>query len=178
EPALDPIPEKVWQLLKPGAPFLCSLYHRICLTEILLLAPFLVPRRALRRLEGVTHLPVDRFEVVLRSSRPSTVRRLFAPRFSFEGSWGIPCIVPPNYLASIVRLAGVLRPAWEDLDVRLNSRWPFRDLGSHTGYLFRARGELRAVWKNLESEDSWSSVVVLEPRRDKQKNELDVVGDV
>ncbi|TLZ85381.1 MAG: class I SAM-dependent methyltransferase [Methanobacteriota archaeon] len=140
EPALDPIPEKVWQLLKPGAPFLCSLYNRICLTEILLLAPFLVPRRALRRLEGVTHLPVDRFEVVLRSSRPSTVRRLFAPRFSFEGSWGIPCIVPPNYLASIVRLAGVLRPAWEDLDVRLNSRWPFRDFGSHTGYLFRARG--------------------------------------
>ncbi len=141
EPSLDLVPEKVWTLLRSGAPFLCSLYNRVCLSELLLLAPFLVPRRALRRLEGVTRLPVDEFEVVLKSTRPSQVRTIFGQRFQYMKSWGIPAIIPPNYLASIVRLAGSLRIPWENLDGRVNSRWPFRSLGSHVAYLFRARPE-------------------------------------
>jgi len=38
-------------------------------------------------------------------------------------------------------LAGSLRIPWENLDGRVNSRWPFRSLGSHVAYLFRARPE-------------------------------------
>ena len=92
-------------------------------------------------LEGVTRLPVDEFEVVLKSTRPSQVRTIFGQRFQYMKSWGIPAIIPPNYLASIVRLAGSLRIPWENLDGRVNSRWPFRSLGSHVAYLFRARPE-------------------------------------
>jgi SAM-dependent methyltransferase len=138
EPSLDSIPAKVRTLLKPGAPFLCSIYNRLCLSEILLLAPFLVPRRAFRRLEGQTRLPVDQFEVVIRSYTAAEVLSLFEPSFEFVRAWGIPCIVPPNYLSVILQNAGPFRSPWEEWDLRLNGRWPFRYLGSHTAYLFRA----------------------------------------
>jgi SAM-dependent methyltransferase len=139
EPTLAGLPETIWNLLRPGAPFLCSLYNRLCLTEILLGAPFLVPRRALRRLEGATRIPVDRYHVVVQSSTPAEVRRTFEGYFALEGTWAIPAIVPPNYLDRLLQLAAPLRQRWEDLDLRLNGKWPFRHLGSHTAYLFRAR---------------------------------------
>jgi SAM-dependent methyltransferase len=139
EPSLEPIPEKVWSVLMPGSPFLCSIYNRLCLAEVLLFAPFLVPRRAFRRLEGKTVLPVDRFQVVVRSYTRTEVVSQFEPRFILERAWAIPCVVPPNYLSILLERAGPLRPAWEALDLHLNGRWPFRHLGSHTAYLFRAR---------------------------------------
>ena len=141
ERSLDRIPDTVRSLLQPRSPFLCSLYNRLCLTEILLMAPLIVPRRALKRLEGATPLPVDRFEVIIRSSTPSMVRRTFDPAFVLEACWGIPAIVPPNYLGRLLLLSGSFRPAWEELDLRINGRWPFKHLGSHTAYLFRSRPE-------------------------------------
>lgn len=138
ESDLAAVPGQVWSLLKPGAPFLCSIFNRICMSEIVLLAPLLVPRRALRRLEGWTELPVDRHSVVVKSYTPGQVRRIFTPRFSLCGVWAIPAIIPPHYLHLLVRLSGPLRPSWEGLDRRLNHRWPFQYLGSHTCYQFRA----------------------------------------
>jgi len=138
EPDLSIVPEQVWTLLRRGAPFLCSIFNRVCVSEIVLLAPFLVPRRALRRLEGWTELPVDRYSVVVKSYTPKQVRRLFAPRFSLRDVWAIPAIIPPHYLHAVFSLSGPLRPAWERFDRRLNSRWPFRYLGSHTCYRFQA----------------------------------------
>jgi SAM-dependent methyltransferase len=137
EPDLRGIPEQVWSLLRPGAPFLCSIFNRICLSEIVLMAPFLVPRRALRRLEGWTELPVDRHSVVVRSYTPRQIRRIFASRFSLSGVWAIPAIIPPHYLHLLVRLSGPLQHSWENFDLKLNHRWPFRNLGSHTCYEFR-----------------------------------------
>jgi ubiquinone/menaquinone biosynthesis C-methylase UbiE len=140
EPDLSIVPEQVWKLLKPGSHFLCSIFNRVCISELVLLAPFLVPRRALRRLEGWTHLPVDTQSVVVKSYTPGQVRRIFARRFSLCDIWAIPAIIPPHYLHLVVRLSGPLRTAWEELDVRLNHRWPFRYLGSHTCYDFQAIG--------------------------------------
>lgn len=139
EPDLTSVPGQVWQLLKPGARFLCSIFNRFCLTELMLLAPFLVPRRGLRRLEGIMMMPVDRFEVPVKSYSVTHVKRLFAPHFTQERVWAILAIMPPNYLQALVKLSGGFRPIWEELDLRLGSRWPFKFLGSHTAYLFGAR---------------------------------------
>lgn len=139
EPDLAVVRERVWSLLKPGAPFVCSIYNRSCLMEWILLAPVLVPRRGLSRLEGATFLPVDRMHVKIRSYLPSEVRRLFSPRFSTVGTWGIPALIPPNYLHRLVERSGSFRPSWEALDRRVNGRWPFRSLGSHTAFLFRSQ---------------------------------------
>lgn len=139
EPDLTPVRNLVWELLRPGSPFVCSIYNRSCLMEWLTLAPFLVPRRGLSRLEGETSLPVDRTHVRIRSYLASEVRRTFDSRFSFVRTWGIPAVIPPNYLHILLDRAGSFRRPWEELDLRLNSRWPFKYLGSHTAYLFRAR---------------------------------------
>lgn len=136
DPQLALIPGQVWELLKPSSPFLCSIYNRLCLMEVVLFGPILIPRRGLRRLEGEAILPVDEFQVTVRSYFPSEVTRLFAPRFSLTRTWGIPAILPPHYLQILVRLSGGLRPAWEALDLKLNGKWPFRVLGSHTAYMF------------------------------------------
>lgn len=138
EPDLAPVRERVWELLKPRAPFVCSIYNRACLMEWVLLAPFLVPRRGFTRLEGVTSIPVDRMRVNIRSYRPSEVRRIFSPRFALVAVRGIPAVIPPNYLHRLVELSGSFRPAWERLDRRVNGLWPFRYLGSHTGFCFEA----------------------------------------
>lgn len=134
ERELTSVRDFCWRLLKPGSPFVCSIYNRICLMELLLLAPFLVPRRALTRLEGVTVLPVDQEHVRIRSYRPSEVVRIFSSQFSLKGIWAIPAVIPPNYLHRVVDLAGGFRSAWEDLDSRLYGRWPFKYLGSHSAF--------------------------------------------
>src|SRR2546427_10107572 len=131
EPDLSVVPEQVWKLLKPGSPFVCSIFNRLCVSEVLLLAPVLVPRRALRRLAGWMELPVDRHRVIVKSYTPKQVRKIFAPRFSLRDVWAIPAIIPPHYLDLVVRLSGPLRPSWESLDLRVNNRWPFKYTGSH-----------------------------------------------
>ena|SRR2546422_50878 len=139
EPGLGTIPEDVWTLLRPGAPFLCSIFNRLCLTELLTGAPFLVPRRGLGRLVGTVNLSVDQLAVRARSYAAREVLDAFSARFELEGMWGVPAIIPPHYLHRLLKASGGLQTAWEDLDRRANSRWPFRLLGSHTAWLFASR---------------------------------------
>jgi len=138
EPDLSVVPKQIWNLLNPGSPFLCSIFNRFCLSEVLLLAPFFLPRRALHRLEGWTELSVDKHYLIVKSYTPDQIRRIFAPRFALRDFWAIPAIIPPHYLHLLVSLSGPLLPAWQRADRRLNHRWPFRYLGSHTCYLFQA----------------------------------------
>lgn len=128
----------LWRLLKPGSPFFCTLFNRVCASEIVLCAPLLLPRRALRRLEGETRLPVDRHAVRLKSYSPREVHNLFSRDFVRKNVWGIPAIMPPHYLHLLVRWSGGLRPAWERLDKQVNHKWPLKYLGSHTAYLFES----------------------------------------
>ncbi len=139
EPDLAVVPERVWELLKPGSPFFCSIFNRVCASEIVLLAPMLFPRRALSRLEGRMELPVDRHRVVIRSYTPNQIRKMFSPLFSLRDIWAIPAIIPPHYMHRILRWSGPLRSAWEEADIRVNHRWPLKVLGSHTAYLFTCR---------------------------------------
>jgi len=139
EPSLGTIPENIWTLLRPGAPFFCSIFNRLCLAELLTGAPFFLPRRGFGRLSGMVTLSVDRLAVHARAYATREVLNAFRPRFELAGMWGVPAVIPPHYLHQLLAASGGLRPAWEDLDRRLNSRWPFRLLGSHTGWLFVSR---------------------------------------
>ena len=139
EPSLGTIPEDVWTLLRPGAPFSCSIFNRLCLTELVTGAPFLVPRRGLGRLMGTVNLSVDQLAVRARAYSTREVLDAFSPRFELSGMWGVPAIIPPHYLDRLLTASGGLQPVWEGLDRRANSRWPFRLLGSHTAWLFVAR---------------------------------------
>ena len=139
EPSLGTIPEDVWSLLRPGAPFFCSIFNRICHAELLTGAPFLVPRRGFGRLVGIVDLSVNQLAVRARAYAAKEVRDAFRRRFEVAGVWGLPAIIPPHYLHRLLSASGGLRSAWEDLDRHVNSRWPFRLLGSHTGWLFTSR---------------------------------------
>lgn len=138
EPDLVPVAHSLVRLIEPGGPFVCSIYNRYCLSELVLLAPFLIPRRALRRLLRETRLPVDRYRISLWSYSATEVEAAFAPHFTLEGTAGLPAILPPNYLHRLVEALGGLRHRLEELDARVSERWPFNRLGSHTAYRFRA----------------------------------------
>jgi len=139
EPSLGAVPEDLWTLLRPGAPFFCSILNRLCLMELVTGAPILVPRRGFGRLCGVVNLSVDQLAVHARAYAAREVLDAFRHRFELGGIWGIPAIIPPHYLHRLLAASGGLRTALEDLDRRVNSRWPFRLLGSHTGWLFVSR---------------------------------------
>jgi len=139
EPSLGTVPEDVWTLLRPGAPFFCSIFNRLCLAELMTGAPFLVPRRGFGRLVGTVSLSVDQLAVRARAYGNREVLDAFRPHFKLAGMWGVPAIIPPHYLHRLLTASGGLRTAWEDLDRRANSRWPFRLVGSHTGWLFVSR---------------------------------------
>jgi len=139
EPSLGTVPEDIWTLLRPGAPFFCSIFNRLCLAELATGAPFLVPRRGFGRLVGTVNLSVDQLAVRARAYATREVLDAFRRRFELAGVWGVPAIIPPHYLHRLLAASGGLRTAWEDLDRRVNSRWPFRLLGSHTGWLFVSR---------------------------------------
>ncbi len=139
EPSLGTVPEDVWTLLRPGAPFFCSIFNRLCFAELATGAPFLVPRRGFGRLVGKVSLSIDQLAVRARAYTTREVLDAFRRRFTLAGVWGMPAIVPPHYLHRLLTASGGLRTAWEGLDRRLNSRWPFSLLGSHTGWLFVSR---------------------------------------
>jgi SAM-dependent methyltransferase len=139
EPSLGTIPEDVWTLLRPNAPFFCSIFNRLCLAELATGAPFLLPRRGFGRLLGKVTLSVDRLSVQVRAYANREVLDVFKSRFELARMWGVPAVIPPHYLHRLLSASGGLRPGWEDLDRRVNARWPFRLLGSHTGWLFVSR---------------------------------------
>src|SRR3989454_1705428 len=139
EPSLGAVPEDLWTLLRPGAPFFCSILNRLCLMELVTGAPILVPRRGFGRLCGVVNLSVDQLAVHARAYAAREVLDAFRHRFELGGIWGIPAIIPPHYLHRLLAASGGLRTALEDLDRRGNFRWPFSLLGGHTGWLFVSR---------------------------------------
>lgn len=139
EPNLGTVPEDVWTLLRPDAPFFCSIFNRLCLAELMTGAPFLVPHRGFGRLSGMIDLSVDRLTVHARAYANREVFDAFKRRFKLAGMWGLPAVIPPHYLHRLLAASGGMRKPWEDLDRRVNSRWPFRLLGSHTGWLFMSR---------------------------------------
>src|SRR2546422_5402812 len=141
EPSLGAVPEDLWTLLRPGAPFFCSILNRLCLMELVTGAPILVPRRGFGRLCGVVNLSVDQLAVHARAYAAREVLDAFRHRFELGGIWGIPAIIPPHYLHRLLAASGGLRTALEDLDRRVNSRWPFSLLGGPTGGVFLSRPE-------------------------------------
>src|SRR2546430_9130977 len=122
EPSLGTVPEDVWTLLRPGAPFFCSMFTRLCLAQLMTGAPFLVPRRGFGRLVGTVSLSVDQLAVRARAYGNREVLDAFRPHFKLAGMWGVPAIIPPHYLHRLLTASGGLRTAWEDLDRRANSR--------------------------------------------------------
>src|SRR2546426_4161868 len=94
---------------------------------------------ALPILVGTVNLSIDRLAVRARAYATREVLDAFRHRFEVVGLWGVPAIIPPHYLHRLLGASGGLRTAWENLDRRVNSRWPFRFLGSHTAWLFKSR---------------------------------------
>src|SRR2546430_2735032 len=96
----------------------------------------LLQDRASRR--GLSHR-IETRAIPARAYGNREVLDAFRPHFKLAGMWGVPAIIPPHYLHRLLTASGGLRTAWEDLDRRANSRWPFRLVGSHTGWLFVSR---------------------------------------
>lgn len=141
EPDLERVAEELHSLLKPGAPFLCSVMNRWCAWELAWGLVRLRPVEATRRLgrgwvsarmsagpgEPPSSIPVRYFT-------PGEFARTFRPLFRPEAVLGCPVLLPPPYLAD--RFPGA--PARLGRLERRVRGWPLlRGLGDHFMLIMR-----------------------------------------
>jgi SAM-dependent methyltransferase len=137
EPDLDRAAAAVSDLLRPGAPFVCSVMNRWCAWEILWGLVHLRPRQAFRRLK---HGWLDaglassqgRLSVPTRYYSPRSFARHFEPSFRVQQVRGLPVLLPPPYLAHLLQRFPVAFSRLEEIERRIRDRYPFSSMGDHT----------------------------------------------
>lgn len=143
EEDLGTVAAQLARLLPPGAPFICSPMARLCPWEI---GAWMIrgrPGRALARLRrGPVAAPVSEAApgVVIPTWYPSAAatRRAFSPWFRLVWQRGLGIFLPPPYLAGPRRHPRLLS-ALGDADDALGHRWPWRELGDHTLFVWVRR---------------------------------------
>ena len=145
EPELPRLPVEVARLLKPDAPFVCSVINRTSLFELLFYPLVMRPRKAFRRLGNSIPIPIsrrpplNRYVVPSRFFTPRELVRLFQKEFVAERVQGLRIFLPPSNLAEEY---AALKPAFgflEFLENRLSGRRPFNSWGHHSILTFRRR---------------------------------------
>ncbi len=131
EPDLSEIPGVLYRLLRPGAPFVAGVYNRWCLFELLGYSLSFQPARALGRRRNPILVGASRFCVDVYAHTPADFRRLFARGFRFEGTAGVPVVLPPSDLTSYAERFSRHFERLSAIDAWLGARWPLRGLGDH-----------------------------------------------
>ncbi len=131
EPDLTTLPPVLHRLLRPGAPFIAGVYNRWCLFEILGYSFTFQPMRALGRRLNPIPVGASRFCVDVYAHTPAEFRRLFAAGFRFEGTVGVPVVLPPSDLTAYAERFSRHFDRLSALDAWLGSRWPLSGLGDH-----------------------------------------------
>lgn len=135
EPDLGPVAQALADLLRPGAPLVCSLMNRWCLWEIAWGLLHLRPREAFRRGGGwkVAGLasPTGSLSVPVRYYGPRDFVRAFKPQFSLQRMIALPVILPPPYQTSLVERHPRLFALLEVVECRVRGSFPFYYLGDH-----------------------------------------------
>jgi SAM-dependent methyltransferase len=145
EPDLARTAEALAELLRPGAPFVCSVMNRWCAWEIGWGLMHLRPGQAFRRLQGGwidagLASPEGRLAVPTRYYNPRSFARQFEPSFRVERMRGFPVLLPPPYLGYLLDRFPVGFARLEGIEQRLRDRYPFSSLGDHTLLIMRREG--------------------------------------
>jgi SAM-dependent methyltransferase len=147
EPDLPRLASALDTLLKPGAPFVCSVMARISPFEITWYMAHLRPRMALRRLrpgwqQAALAGPAadrSRVEVPVRYLSSGDLAVAFAPFFTLSRSMGLGLVMPPPYLDPYYRRHRSLWGRIATIERGLRQRWPWRGMGDHIALVFRKR---------------------------------------
>ncbi len=131
EPHLDAVPAALHRLVKPNGRISLGILNRTCLAEMFLFTLGLRPRRALARLHSAIPFGASQFGVRVFPYGPGEVRRLFAPYFAAERTFGVSVFVPPAHLGRRFRSHPRLLSMLEAFDDSLASRPMFRNLGDY-----------------------------------------------
>lgn len=127
---LSELVEPLRQVLRPGAPLVLSLPNVWTLS-----APWRVPTR----LAGTYRHKVGAARVPVHCYAPREAIRMLSSRFDLVGFEAMAVFVPPARLWKAWRLLGPVATAMERLDAAASTRSPWRSLGDHTLFVFRAR---------------------------------------
>ena len=139
EPNLSQVPGTLFELLKPGAPFLAGVYNRWCLFEMAGYSLTLQPRRALGRRRNPVRVGSSRFCVDVYSYSVPELLGLFRPSFRAERIEGVPVLLPPSDLVAYADRFERSFDRFAAWDARVGARWPFSWLGDHFLILFARR---------------------------------------
>jgi len=124
---LDSLRALLAAVIRPGAPFVCTLRNTFCIGE---------PWSFVSRVSGIYRHRVGSRRVALRHITPRGAERALAPEFTLESAVALPALLPPPGLRRVWR--GAKPPeALETLDARVAGLWPLRLLGDHTLFRFR-----------------------------------------
>lgn len=127
------------KILRPAAPFVCTIQGRVALSEVLLYGARLRFSRIVSRLSGPLIKDVHGVMVETFPASTDDVRRAFLPWFDLKELVGVPTFLPPVYLHPYYRRIGGGTRLLEFLDDRLAGRFPWNRLGEHTLYRFERR---------------------------------------
>lgn len=137
EPDLMQTITNLTDLLRPGAPLVCSVMNRWCIWEIGWGLLHLRPSQAFRRLqigwiEAGLASPEGRLAVPTRYYSPRGFAHQFEPRFRLEQVRGLPVLLPPPYLGHLLDRYPAVFSRLEGIERRLRDRYPFYSMGDHT----------------------------------------------
>jgi SAM-dependent methyltransferase len=137
EPDLDLAVAALADLLRPGAPLVCSVMNRWCVWEIGWGLVRLRPWQAFRRLKhgwldaGLAS-PQGRLSVPTRYYSPRSFARYFEPSFRVQLVRGLPVLLPPPYLGHLLDRYPFAFARLESIERRLRDRYPFSNMGDHS----------------------------------------------
>jgi SAM-dependent methyltransferase len=135
EPDLAPVADALAALVRPGGRVLISVINRYCLWEAAWYLATGKPRVAFRRWGGRAGAtvradwPHEKITIFYRT--PGSMRRAFGAHFRLERTLALPWLLPPQYLAGLVRRSPRLFRWLARVDRALAGTWPFHSLGDH-----------------------------------------------
>ena len=139
EPNIRRFPREVWNLLRPGGLFICSVRNRLCLEESLVQGALLrfhslTPRKKQPKMVSVGGMDIPAYYYY-----PWEFARFFEPYFAVKKTVALPAIVPPPYLNDLyVKLRSRLM-FLENADAALASVFPFNRFGDQTLFVFQRK---------------------------------------
>ncbi len=145
EPDLMQTVTALADLLRPGAPLVCSVMNRWCVWEIGWGLLHLRPSLAFRRLktgwiEAGLASPEGRLAVPTRYYSPRDFTRRLEPSFRVEQIRGFPVLLPPPYLGHLLDRHPAAFSRMESIERLLRDRYPFSSMGDHTLLIMRREG--------------------------------------
>lgn len=130
------------RLLKPGSLFLCSVFNRLSLSELVISLLALHPALAGRRLrERVLHKVGGRY-VSIYARAPQEFLEKFRPAFRPISITSFPIVIPPPYFNALYERLADLHEVLVKLDLLMQRSPLVRCLGDHLHFTLRKSEEI------------------------------------